>query len=53
MFGFGVIINSFFVVLFTFIALFISKSTFLSKQEKLLEEKYGAHYLKYKKLVKF
>jgi protein-S-isoprenylcysteine O-methyltransferase Ste14 len=51
--GFGIIVNSFFVVLFTIIAFLISKFVFLNKQEKMLAEKYGIHYVEYQKLVKF
>lgn len=53
MLGFGVIANAFFVVLSTLFSFFIAKFIFLEKQEKILEEKYGAHYAEYKKLVKF
>lgn len=53
MIGFGMIINTFFVVLFSFVAFIFAKYTFLSKQEKLLEAKYGVPYREYKKIVKF
>ena len=53
MLGFGMIINTFFVVLFSFVAFVFAKYTFLSKQEKLLEAKYGVPYREYKKIVKF
>ncbi len=52
MLGFGIITNSFFVVIFTLLAFIISRFTFLEKQEKILAEKYGVHYLEYKKSVK-
>ena len=52
-FGFGIISNSFFVVLSTIISFFISKFIFINKHDKILEIKYGVHYLEYKKLVKF
>lgn len=52
-FGFGMMINSFFIVFFTFISFFIAKFVFLNKEEKILAEKYGAPYLEYKKKVKF
>jgi protein-S-isoprenylcysteine O-methyltransferase Ste14 len=52
-FGFGLIINAFFVVLSALISFFISKFIFLEKQEKLLALKYGAPYLEYKKIVRF
>ncbi len=51
--GFGFIVNSFFIVFFALISFFITKSIFIRKQEKILEEKYGAPYLEYKKSVKF
>jgi protein-S-isoprenylcysteine O-methyltransferase Ste14 len=51
--GFGFVLNAFFVVLFTFFCFLITKITFVKKQEKLLEEKYGTAYTEYKKSVKF
>ncbi|MEK7128654.1 MAG: methyltransferase [Patescibacteria group bacterium] len=51
--GFGFIANAFFVVLTTLISFFIEKFIFQAKTEKMLEEKYGASYLEYKKVVKF
>lgn len=51
--GFGMIINSFFIILFSFISFIIGKFVFLNKEEAILAEKYGAPYLEYKKLVKF
>lgn len=53
MLGFGMIINAFFVILFTLVSFIITKFFFLDKQEKILEEKYGAPYSEYKKSVKF
>ena len=53
MFGFGIIANALFVVLSTIISFLIGKFFFLSKEEKILEAKYGAPYLEYKKSVKF
>jgi protein-S-isoprenylcysteine O-methyltransferase Ste14 len=50
---FGIIINSFFVVLFTLIAFFISRLFFIKKEEALLASKYGEPYLEYKKIVRF
>ena len=52
-FGFGIIINAFFVVLFSCVSFFIGKFVFLDEQEKILAEKYGDPYLEYKKSVKF
>ena len=53
MLGFGMTMNTFFVILFAFISFIVSKFTFLAKQEKILEGKYGAPYREYKKIVKF
>jgi len=53
MLGFGIVANAFFVVLFTLISFLISKFVFLDKEEAVLAEKYGAHYLEYKKMIKF
>jgi protein-S-isoprenylcysteine O-methyltransferase Ste14 len=47
------LVNSFFVVLFALIAFFVSRLFFIKKEEQLLEKKYGAPYLEYKKTVKF
>lgn len=51
--GFGIIMNAFFIVLTTLISFVVAKFVFLNKQEKILEEKYGAPYLAYKRSVKF
>lgn len=51
MLGFGIIINAVFVILFTFIAFFVSRFIFLEQEEKILLEKYGTPYLEYKKSV--
>ncbi len=53
MFGLGIIMNAFFVVLFTAISFVVSKMVFLRKEEQILAEKYGTPYLEYKKLVRF
>lgn len=53
MIGFGLVINSFFTVLFTCFSFILSKFAFLKKEEEILLKKYGQHYLEYKKLVKF
>ncbi len=53
MIGFGMIIDAFFVIIFAFVSYVFAKYTFLDKQEKILEEKYGAPYRAYKKIVKF
>ncbi|MFZ1019953.1 MAG: methyltransferase [Minisyncoccia bacterium] len=51
--GFGIIANAPFVILSTLISFIVSKIFFLDKEEKILTEKYGGHYLEYKKMVKF
>ena len=51
-FGFGLVINSLYSVIFTIIAYFITKLFFLKKEEKILEKKYGQVYIDYKKKVK-
>jgi protein-S-isoprenylcysteine O-methyltransferase Ste14 len=51
--GFGMIVNSLFIVLSAFISFVIAKFIFLNKEEKILAEKYGAPYLEYKQSVKF
>jgi len=50
--GLSILINSFFSVVFVFLAHIISRIFFLRKEEKLLEKKYGQDYLNYKKKVK-
>ncbi len=52
-FGFGIITNALFVVVFSIISLILGKFVFLRKEEKILAEKYGAPYLEYKKSIKF
>lgn len=51
--GFGVISNTFFVLLLSFAAFLITKFVFIKKEEDILEKKYGAPYTEYKKSVKF
>ena len=53
MLGFGIMANAVFVILFTLISFIIAKLVFLDKEETILEEKYGAPYQEYKKLVKY
>lgn len=53
MLGFGVITNSFFIILSTVISFLIFKFIFMSKHDRILVEKYGAAYREYQKLVKF
>jgi len=53
MFGFGIMINVPFVILFAVISFIIAKLIFLDQEEKILAEKYGTPYLEYKKMVRF
>ncbi len=53
MLGFGIVTNAFFVILSTVVSFLISKFIFISKHDKILEERYGVHYAEYKKKVKF
>jgi len=50
--GFGFIMNAFFIIILTVISFIITKITFVQKQEKLLEQKFGTPYTEYKKSVK-
>jgi protein-S-isoprenylcysteine O-methyltransferase Ste14 len=50
--GFSLIINSFFSVVLTIIAHFVTKIFFIKKEEILLEEKYGQVYRDYKRRVR-
>lgn len=52
MLGFGLLNGAIFIVIFTFISLLVTKFTYLRKEETILEKKYGAPYLEYKKEVK-
>lgn len=53
MLGFGMVANSFFIMVCSCIAFLIAKFIFLAQEEKILAEKYGTPYLEYKKVVKF
>ena len=53
MFGFGIMINAVFVIVFSVISLIFGKFVFLKKEETILERKYGVPYIEYKKSVKF
>lgn len=52
MLGFGLVVNSFFVVLFTALAFLLTRLIFLAKEEQALVEKYGEPYREYQKTVK-
>ena len=49
--GFGLAWNAVFVIVFTIISLFVTKTIFLKQEEAILEEKYGDAYMEYKKSV--
>ena len=53
MLGFGIVMNAFFVIIFSIVSFLIARFVFIEKQEKILTEKYGAPYTEYKKLVRF
>ena len=53
MLGFGMIVNTLFIIIFTLLAFIVAKFIFLNKEEQILAEKYGTPYLEYKKSVKF
>ena len=50
--GAGFLFNSISITCMTLVAFFLTRSFFIPKQEALLEEKYGEHYLTYKAKVK-
>lgn len=50
--GFGIMVNAVFVILATLISFLVSRLVFLSKEEEILTQKYGAPYLEYKKSVR-
>ncbi len=53
MFGFGIMINAVFVIIFSIISLIFGKFVFLKREETILEKKYGTPYMEYRKSVKF
>lgn len=52
-FGFGLILNATFVIVTSIVSFVVNKYVFLEEEEKILEKKYGAPYLEYKKKIKF
>ncbi|MBI5139810.1 hypothetical protein HZA26_04380 [Candidatus Nomurabacteria bacterium] len=52
-FGFGIVINAFFITVSALVTFLANRQTLLKKQESILAEKYGEPYLEYKKVVKF
>lgn len=50
--GFGIMTGAVFVVISTIVSHIISRFIYLKKEEMILEKKYGAPYLEYKKSVK-
>ena len=53
MLGFGLVANAIFIIVTTVISFVLTKFIYLKKEEAILEKKYGAPYLEYKKAVKF
>ncbi|HWA32156.1 MAG TPA: methyltransferase [Candidatus Paceibacterota bacterium] len=51
-FGFGLLVNGFFISIAAVIAMILGKAVFLPKEEDLLAKKYGEPYLEYKKSIK-
>lgn len=52
MLGFGIIANAFFVIVFSILSFVITRIVFISKEEKILAEKYGEPYLEYQRQVR-
>lgn len=52
MIGFGFLMNSVVVILMALLSYIISQWTFIRKQQELLKEKYGDHYVEYTENVK-
>lgn len=50
--GLGLLINSFFSVVFIVITYLVSRLFFIKKQDSILEKRYGNDFLDYKKKVK-
>ena len=53
MVGFAFVVNGTFTFIASIIFLFVSKISFIKKEESILTQKYGEHYLNYKKDVFF
>lgn len=53
MFGFGIVANAMFVVVFSIASFIITRLVFIRKEERILQLKYGHAYREYKKAVKF
>ncbi len=49
--GFGFLLNSIFMIIFSIISFLLSRFVFVKKAQQLLEEKYGSQYTNYKKSV--
>lgn len=50
--GFGFLLNSVFIIIFSIISYVLTRFIFVRKQEKILGEKYGRDYHEYKKSVR-
>lgn len=53
MLGFAIMTGAVFIIISTMLSFIFTKFIYLRKEEKILEKKYGAPYLEYKKTVKF
>lgn len=53
MFGFGILSNALFIIIFSIISFIVTKFVFIKKEEEILTLKYGTPYLEYKKSVRF
>jgi len=51
--GFGLVANAFFLIVSSIISFIVTKLIFLKHEERILDNKYGAPYREYKKLVRF
>ncbi len=51
-FGFGVVANAVYIIIFSLVSLIVTRVFFLRKEESLLASKYGEPYLEYQKEVK-
>ncbi|MCU0660142.1 MAG: hypothetical protein MUD00_00805 [Candidatus Pacebacteria bacterium] len=50
--GFALILNSLFLVVFSLVSFFLTRSIFVRKEERILGQKYGDQYHKYRKSVR-
>lgn len=50
--GFGLLLNSLFLIIFSVVSFFLTRFIFVRKEERLLGQKYGDEYHKYRKSVR-